>query len=152
MIALVALVALAGCGGDDDDSGGEAQKTAPTSASKGTGNGEGVDAFVSCFDEGGYEEQVLPRPSNTAPLLASTKGYKVTSVLLKSDKGAFYSPFVHFFESEAKLQEAKRKLNLDFGTADVPEADERGPAVVEYTTKQARTATRDAILACLGSG
>jgi hypothetical protein len=159
LIVVTALLTPAGCGGDKDEGGdsGAKEEKAQTTESKATGDPVGnlggrqaADAFVACFDEDGYKEQILPDPFGVSAGLASAKGYDVTSVLLNSDKGALYGTAVSFFESEAKLKEAKRKLNLDFGTADVPEADERGSAVVEYVAKPARPATRDAVLRCLG--
>jgi hypothetical protein len=114
------------------------------------GGREAAQAFRDCFDLNGYTTKILPAPTGSAAIAAKASGYDVTPVFLNAEKkGVLYSTTVTFFESEAKKDEAKRKLKLDFGSADVPEADERGSAVVEYTAKPARPATRDAALRCL---
>ena len=157
--AIAALLALAACGGDGDDSGDKGSSSgSKTQASKEPAGGsvgdkggrQAAEAFRACFQLDGYKEETPPTTIGIAPTLAKTKGYDVAQVFLNAQKGALYTTVVTFFDSEAKKDEAKRKLKLDFGSADVPEADERGAAVVEYTAKPARPATRDAVLGCLG--
>jgi hypothetical protein len=152
MLAVTALAALAGCGGDDDDKGSRGKANTQTAAEPvgDQGGSQAAEAFRDCFKLDGYKAQAPPTPINIAPTLAKAKGYEISQVFLNADKGALYTATVTFFESEAKKDEAKKKLKLDFGSADVPEADERGAAVVEYTAKQARPVTRDAVLSCLG--
>jgi hypothetical protein len=159
LLAITAVVALASCGGDGDDGGDKGSsgetKTQASSGPAGApvadkGGRQAAAAFRACFQLDGYKAQVPRTPIGIAPSAAKANGYDVSQVFLNADKGALYTTTVSFFDSEAKKDEAKRKLKLDFGSADVPDADERGAAVVEYTAKQARPATRDAVLSCLG--
>jgi hypothetical protein len=150
---LLALPLAAGCGSDDDDGSGGAEAPKDTAAKQeqqpAAGEGGAVGEFISCFDAPGYEAKRQRTTLGVSATLAEAKGYDVTSVLLESDEGAFKSSFVQFFKSEAELKEATRKLDLDFGSADVPEPDVRGDAVVEYVTKDAKKALEAPVNRCL---
>jgi hypothetical protein len=161
-LALAVLVFAAGCGGDDgDDEGGapEPQRTETREAGGGggepvgdRGGREAAEAFVACFDESGYIDEVLPPSSTSDPneVIARSEGYDVASVFIRSEEGAFKSAWVTFFASEAKREEAVRELDLNFGSAEVPEGDFSRSAGVMYTTRDAREAMKEPIERCIG--
>ena len=67
-----------------------------------------------------------------------------------SSDGGVNSFFIQFFDSEAEREEATRKLDLNFGSADVPQPLEKGAAAVTYVTKQVRDDVGGAVERCLG--
>ena len=162
LAGLATLLLLAGCGGDDDGgekagTSGQPGQTQPQGTQGGPagepvgdrGGKEAADAFKACFKEPGYTITNNPSPSPPGALLAQSEGYEVTSLLVNSEKGVVYGMFVNFFASATEREEATKKLKLDFGSADVPQADAKGSAVVTYISKQAESA-RGAVQACLG--
>lgn len=159
LAALVGLLLVSGCGGDDgDDEGGKPQ--AQRTATQGTPTGEGGEAaadrgtsgaaraFIECFDEAGVEAMPLRGTQDPAGFLARRKGYEVASVLVNAEK-PLEGGYVRFFASEAKRKEATREPDLSFGSADVPAADGRGSAVVTYISKDARKALKSPLDRCL---
>jgi hypothetical protein len=155
LAALAALLLAAGCGGDDgddEDGGTQAQRTETGGRGEpagGRAGREAAEAFVTCFDEAGFEAIPLRLRQDPAAFLAKRKGYDVASLLLNPEK-PFEGGYARFFASEAKRKEATREPDLNFGSADVPATDERGSAVVTYITKDARKALKSAIDRCLG--
>jgi hypothetical protein len=149
---LVAALLASGCGGDDgdDEGGGNETRRTETQEPRAGGRGEPVgdrEAAVACFGQAGYKAKSTS-PSLQAGI-AKDKGYEVATVYLEPEKGVLFGIFVNFFASEAKRKEATRKLDLNFGSADVPDPDERGSAVVTYVAKPAKAA-ESAIDRCLG--
>ena len=55
-----------------------------------------------------------------------------------------------FFATQAEREEAMRELDLKFGSADVPEADVAGSAVVTYITRPAQEEIKEPIDRCIG--
>lgn len=153
---LIVLALVAGCGGDDEDSGDtKSTPDAPQQTSAGPPVGDrggraAADAFVACFKEPGYRAIRDATARQPAEIIAEEKGYQVEGMLMTSGSGAVNSFFIQFFESEADREEATRKLGLKFGSADVPEPLERGSAAVTWVTKQVLADVGDAVERCLG--
>ena len=163
LLAVLAL-AVAGCGDDSDNDpksgSGTTSATEPkpeptTTEAAGPPVGDrggkaAADAFVACFKEPGYTPIRNATARQPAEIVAEDKGYEVEGMLMNPESGALNAFFIQFFESEAEREKATRELDLEFGSADVPEPLERGSAAVTWVTKQARDAVAPAVESCLG--
>ena len=164
VLALASLVLAAGCGGDDDEDNPSQPTTTGRTEQPQTGDGDGgsgepvggrggkeaADAFVACFKEPGFEAIRGPSARQPGAIVANEKGYETESLLMSSD-GGVNSFFMTFFESEADREKAVEALDLDFGSADVPQALESGSAVVGFVTKQVQSDVGAKVEECLGA-
>ena len=153
-LPLTVIALVAGCGGEDDS---DEKAPSPEPATQ-TGGGPPVgdrggraaaDAFVACFKEPGFSPIRDASARQPAEIIAEERGYDVEGMLMSSG-GGVNSFFIQFFDSEDDREEATETLDLKFGSADVPEALERGSAVVTFVTKQVRDDVGDAVERCLG--
>ena len=85
-----------------------------------------------------------------AEVIAREEGYGTATVFIHSEQSAAFGAWVTFFESEAKREKAMRKLDLKFGSAEVPEGDVRRSAVVTYITRPAQQEIKETIDRCIG--
>lgn len=155
-LTLLLALALAGCGGDDDsgEKGPGAPQQGATTESGGAPVGDkggraAADAFVACFKEPGFRPIRDASARQPAEVIAEEKGYEVEGMLMAKGTGV-HSFFIQFFDSEADREKATRELDLQFGSADVPEPLERGSAAVTWVTKQVLDDVGDAVERCLG--
>ncbi len=126
----IAVLALAGCGGD----GGE---EAPTAA-----------GFVKCFDLAGFEAaKPAPREESVLAFTARREGYDVEPVNVSKRGMLTPHAFLVFFDSADEAEKAMKELNATaFG--EVP-PQRIGPAVIGYGDAENRAAVGSAIRKCL---
>ena len=130
MLPLLAVVALAGCGGGSGDDG-------PTAGS-----------FIECFDRAGFTAaKPKPREESILAFQARREGYDVGAVSVSKSGMLTPHAFLVFFESEDEARRAMDELNAtSFG--EVP-PQQRGPAVIGYGDAENRAAVGPAIGKCL---
>jgi hypothetical protein len=138
ILALAAVLAVAGCGGGSGDDG----KDEPGPAAK------AADSFQRCFKLTGYHAK---RPAegheSLFALESANDGYAVDPVNVGKSNTISPSAFLVFFESPDKAKEAMHKVGAS-SIDGVPPA-QRGKAVIGYLTKVDKTATSSSIERCL---
>lgn len=112
---------------------------------------EAAQAFVACFDEPGFLDQVARSGFNDAGPRAAAGGFPNAIVVATSEeRGADFSVAVTLFESAEMLASATQELDLDFSSLTFAETDEVGAAVVTWSSEAGRTELRDSVNTCLG--
>jgi hypothetical protein len=144
LVALLACLALAACGGDEE--GGQPAADKPKAPA---GSGPAAKAFLGCYDQAGYRARRANRTEQSVlSFQARNKGYDVVPVNVY--KGEMITPtaFLVFFASPDKAKQAMKELDATaFGS--VPPV-QRGPAVIGYGDKENRTAVGRTVEGCVG--
>ena len=131
-IALIAALALlaAGCGSDGNQD-------------------DGAQAFIDCFKAPGYlaAKPAVGKESGFA-VEAAKEGYPNAAVNIQKSKDALLaSVYLIFFEDERKAQMALDQLGRETAS-DIP-PQQRGQAVIAYTSVEDKARTEKAVNGCL---